>query len=397
MRVLITTDLYLPSVNGVVTSVLSLADGLRQRGHEVRILTLSGSAHAHTDGAVTYLPSFGVERLYPGIRIRTSLCRKIICELVGWHPDVVHSQCEFSTFGIARKVAKICNVPLIHTYHTVYEDYTHYFSPSVRMGRRMAAWFSRQVLNRTDAVIAPTEKVRKLLTSYRIRTPIAVIPTGLESLPQAVPSRQQTDLVRQKTGIPQDRQVLLFLGRLAREKNIPELFGLLDAPGLENAVLVLVGDGPCRAELEQQARQRGLSGRVYFVGMVPHTQVADYYRMAGVFVNASASETQGLTYAEAMSAGLPVVCRADPCVENLIENGKTGFACRNAADMAEAVRQLLSDPALRTAVTRAAADLIASAYTSAAFAAAVEALYIQSRSRCAQQPEAEARERNLIS
>lgn len=400
MKILITTDLFLPSVNGVVTSVLSLVHGLEARGHEVRILTLSDTSRARTEGNVTYLPSVGLGQLYPGVRISGIYPPGIVRGLIDWHPDVVHSQCEFSTFAAARTVARRCGVPLVHTYHTVYEDYTHYFSPSVSMGRAMAANFTRHVVNRTDAVIAPTEKVSRLLKSYGVSVPVAVIPTGLEleNAPQTgentsyrasartlgntsdevseQASDQASDDLRRRLGIPAGRRVLVSLGRLAEEKNIPELFRLLDTPSLRDAVLLLVGDGPYRAELERLARQLRLDGRVIFAGMVSHAQVWDYYRLGDVFVNASGSETQGLTYIEAMAAGLAVVCRADPCVEGLIENGVTGFACPDTAGMVAAVERLCADSALRRRVTDAAAARVSSTYTSAAFSAAVEELYL---------------------
>lgn len=374
MKVLITTDLYLPSINGVVTSVLSLVHGLEALGHEVRILTLSHTIHTHTEGNVTYLSSFGAERLYPGIRIRGICLKNAVQALIRWHPDVVHSQCEFSTFPIARMIARKCGVALIHTYHTVYEDYTHYFSPSIRIGRAMATQFSRYIANRADAVIAPTEKVRRLLESYRVNTPISVIPTGLE-IPAS--TTQESDALRQKLRIPKDNRILLFVGRLAEEKNIPELFRLLSHPALYRTVLVLVGDGPYRTELERQAQNMRLSKRIYFVGMVPHAQISAYYRLGDVFVNASSSETQGLTYIEAMAAGLPVICRADPCVDGLIENGKTGFACTSPYEMALAVQNLLAHPSLRKNIAESATSLISAVYTSEAFATAVEALYLQ--------------------
>ncbi len=394
MKILITTDLYLPSVNGVVTSVLSLVHGLAAHGHEVRILTLSDTVHTHVEGNVTYLASFGAGRLYPGIRVRGFCLKNAVQELIRWHPDVVHSQCEFSTFSIARTIARKCGVPLIHTYHTVYEDYTHYFSKSERMGRAMAAQFSRYIANRTDAVIAPTEKVRRLLESYRVNAPVSVIPTGLELSASAA---QEPNTLRQKLRIPEGKQILLFLGRLAEEKNIPELFRLLSYPELQNTVLVLVGDGPYRAELELLAQNMQLSERVYFVGMVPHTQVNAYYRFGDAFVNASGSETQGLTYLEAMAAGIPVICRADPCVEGLIENGKNGFACTDTSEMAHAAATLLSNPALRKKITESAASLVSAVYTSEAFATAAETLYLRTTVRRTNHAAKTIRHREMVS
>ena len=164
MKILITTDWYSPAVNGVVTSVKNLRRGLEARGHEVRILTLSQTTHSWTEDGVTYLGSVPAGLVYPGARLRTPMVRRWTQELVAWGPDVVHSQCEFSTFFLARRIAEYLDVPLVHTYHTVYEDYTHYFSPSVRFGKKAVAMFSRWVAAQTDCLIAPTVKVRQLFS-----------------------------------------------------------------------------------------------------------------------------------------------------------------------------------------------------------------------------------------
>lgn len=385
MKILITTDLYPPSVNGVVTSVLSLAHGLEARGHEVRILTLSDTVHTRTEGNVTRLGSLGLGWIYPGIRIRGGCPAGVLRELVAWSPDVVHSQCEFSTFRMAWAVARRCHVPLIHTCHTVYEDYTHYFSPCVRVGRGLAARFMRRIAGKTDAVIAPTEKVRQLLLSYGVKAPIAVIPTGTEEQESAQPAPGQLAELRRTLGIAEGKRVLLYLGRLAKEKNLPALLRLAEHPKLRDAVLVFVGDGPYRAELERQACAPELRDRVRFVGAVPHSEVERYYRLGDVFVNASESETQGLTYAETMAAGIPVVCKTDPCVSGLLESGRNGFACADEDEMADAIERLFNDGNLRREIVGAARETVGRGYTSEVFAAAVEALYLLTAERLAKE------------
>ena len=180
MKILITSDWYIPAVNGVVTSVKNLRRELERRGHEVRILTLSQTTHSWEKDGVTYLGSIAAGLIYPGARLRTALGGKWVRELVKWGPDVVHSQCEFSTFFLARRIAEERNIPLIHTYHTVYEDYTHYFSPSVHFGKKAAAIFTRWVARHTDCLIAPTGKVRMLLQNYRVQRPVFVVPSGID-------------------------------------------------------------------------------------------------------------------------------------------------------------------------------------------------------------------------
>lgn len=368
MKILLTTDTWTPTVNGVVTSTVALRAELQARGHEVRVLTLAGNSHTYTQDGVTYLGSLDAGLIYPGARLRAPALNGALHALAAWKPDVVHSQCEFSTFAPARQLAKAAGAPLIHTYHTVYEDYTHYFSPSRRMGRCLAELFTRSICGACDAVIAPTRKIQWLLTGYGVHCPVQVIPTGLDLARFAV---QPDPALRAALDLPRGEPVLLYLGRLAKEKNITELIGAL--PAIARGVLLLVGDGPERAALEAQARALGVAHRVRFAGMVPPAQVPRYYALADAFVSASTSEAQGLTYIEALAAGLPLLCRDDPCVQTLITPGQDGWVYHTPAELAELANALPwgdGAAALRQKAREAAAP-----YSRQTFGASVEALY----------------------
>lgn len=358
MKILITSDWYAPAINGVVTSIQNLRRELTAQGHEVRVLTLSSSLQSTVADGVYAVGSVNASGIYPGARLRASAAAPLVRELIAWKPDVVHSQCEFSTFFLARRIAAACGAPLVHTYHTVYEDYTHYFSPSRVWGRHMVAGLSRLVLSHTDAVIAPTEKVKLLLQGYQVQPPIYVIPTGIDlrrfAAPQ--PAAERTAL-RTRLGIPAGNRVMLYLGRLAREKNLAELLDCRAALGADAPVtLLIVGGGPEGPALEAKAREMGLldGGAVVFAGMAAPEQVPAYYALGDVFVSASTSETQGLTYIEALAAGLPAVCRADPCLAGVIENGVNGWQYHNAGQRQELLARLLADEALRTRMAAAA-------------------------------------------
>ena len=232
MKILITSDWYAPVINGVVTSVLLLKQELERRGHEVRVVTLSSSLRSHREGEVYYIGSVSADRVYPDARVRMNRTKRLIRELVEWGPDVVHSQCELSTFRIARQIARRCRIPMVHTYHTVYEDYTHYFSPSKRLGRRVVSAFSRWVGKRTACIVAPSRKVKQLLEEYGVACRIEVIPTGTdlsayrqESAPLAAAQ------LRRQLGIPEEHRVLLYLGRLAKEKELDTVLDLLAETG----------------------------------------------------------------------------------------------------------------------------------------------------------------------
>ena len=146
MKILLTSDWYASAVNGVVTSIRNLRMGLEAMGHEVRILTLSQNHHSYTEDGVTYIGSLPAGIVYPGARLGNVLAKKEVRELVKWNPDIIHSNCEFSTFPLARKIASYLDIPLVHTYHTLYENYTHYVSPSEKWGKKVVRVLTRPPL-----------------------------------------------------------------------------------------------------------------------------------------------------------------------------------------------------------------------------------------------------------
>lgn len=374
MKVLITTDWYKPVINGVVTSVVNLEEGLRKAGHEVRILTLSNDLHSYCEGNVIYIGSVSVGMIYPNARLRAGWTEPLVQELIDWRPDIVHSQCEFSTFSFAKRIARICGCPLVHTYHTVYEDFTHYFSPNVRLGHFLARKFSHYIANQTDTVIVPTDKIRVMLRSYQITQPICTVPTGLRMGAFLTPlSPEKRDALRRTLGLRDDDLVLTYIGRLAQEKNIDELLRLLpDTP--PNVKLLLVGDGPYRSRLEAQVRELKLAQRVIFAGMVSPERVADYYKIGDSFVSASQSETQGLTYIEAMASGMPLLCRKDDCLSGVLLHGVNGFAY-TAKEEFLAGLSALSDAKTRQAMGIAAQKAAYAQFSSESFTQKVLQVY----------------------
>ncbi len=294
MKVLITTDCYTPTVNGVVTSVKNLKSELTKRGHEVRILTLSNSLLSWERDGVMYLGSLNAGKIYPGARLSLSRDNKYIDEILEWKPEIVHSQSEFSSLSIARKISSKLHVPLVHTYHTVYEDYTHYFSPVEKWGKTMATLFTRAALKHTNCVIAPTHKVFSLLKEYGIMQEVRVIPTGIDlnRFRTAITEKEKGTL-RKAIGVPEGNKVLVTVGRLAKEKNVEEILRFISKTGDMKITLVVVGDGPHKEFLMKFSEQLGLGDRVVFTGMVPPTEVGAFYQLGDVFVCASNSETQG--------------------------------------------------------------------------------------------------------
>lgn len=375
MKILLTSDWYAPTINGVVISILSLKQSLERRGHEVRVLTLSHSPRSCCRDGVTYIGSFNAGHIYPNARIRLTPARPLLQDLVDWQPDIVHSQCEFCTFFLARKIAETCDAPLVHTYHTVYEDYTHYFSPSERLGRRTMAAFAYWIGTQIDCYVAPTEKIRTLLEGYGVKCPVSVIPTGLDlsALAAPVAPEKRADL-RKSLGIPDDHLVLAAIGRLAEEKNTEELINYMTGLREQPVTMLLVGDGPNRVALEALVKKLNLQETVLFTGMVPHEDVGLYYHLGDIFVNASTSEAQGLTYIEALAAGLPALCRADEALNGVVEDGVNGWQYHDKAEFRAKLAEFAAAAALQKRMSEAASRS-AAAWSDGAFGQRAEALY----------------------
>jgi 1,2-diacylglycerol 3-alpha-glucosyltransferase len=349
VKILITSDWYKPQVNGVVTSVLNLEKGLRELGHEVKVLTLSRTTHFHVEGDVTYCGAIRADYIYPGASIIKPMTGVDLQPLIAWKPDIIHSQCEFSTFQIALRIAEKTKAPIVHTYHTSYEDYIQYFPFLEYLGHNVIALFSRQILLQTRYVIVPTEKVKLMLQGYNVKQPIEVIPTGLDLERFFATDREEIRMeLRSRLSIPADAKVLLYVGRVAQEKHIDRLLDYLAKMDMTSLRFVIVGDGPYKDTLATQAHALGLDSNVIFTGMIRPEEVAAYYTLGDIFVSASTSETQGLTYVEALASGLPALCKKDPCLDGVIIDGTDGYQFDGFDDFSSHLQQLVTDDGLRS-------------------------------------------------
>lgn len=346
MKILITTDLYTTKTNGVVTSVRNLTNELLEMGHDVRILTFSETKRSRIDANVYCIASASLQRIYPNLRMPIRYRHRYIKELIQWKPDIIHSQCEFFSFQFAKVISKHTDAPIIHTYHSLYEQYVPYLIPSQRLGEFVVRTFTKKRLKKVDTVIAPTKKVETVLRGYGVTRPVSIVPSGIDLAQHKNRlSCEQRSQIRNSMGISDDELVLLNLGRLGKEKNIDELLTLFAALLSENTKLkfLIVGDGPSREDLENIVRQKQLQDHVIFTGMIPPEQVQDYYQLADVFVSASTSETQGLTYVEAAANGLPLLCRDDLCLDGVLIQGENGFSYTNPDEFSAGLRNLQQD------------------------------------------------------
>ena len=378
MKILITTDWYKPVINGVVTSVLNLTEQLKKRGHEVKVLTLSRNCHSYKEGNVIYAGSVGMGKIYPQARVKIPVVAgEYMEELLKWSPDLIHSQCEFSTFFLAKRIAGELKVPIIHTYHTVYEDYTHYFSPQKAWGRSLVQMMTRKLSDQVDAMIAPSRKIEQILEGYKINCPVSVVPSGIdtEKFRKRIDDGSR-EVLRKQYGIQENEIVLVYVGRMAKEKNIEELL-CYQKSVKDNVKLILVGDGPYRQALEEKAKEYGVTDHVIFTGMVLPDEVAGYYQMGDMFVSASTSETQGMTYDEALAGGIPLLCRMDDCLNEVVVEGENGWQYENEAMYLKCIQKWKEFSGDERKSICNAAIKTADRFSSEKFAERVEQVYLE--------------------
>ena len=236
---------------------------------------------------------------------------------------------------------------------------------------------SKRRLKRVSTLVAPTQKVENTLHGYGMNAPISVVPSGisLQQHFQRLPEEERRAR-RQTLGISEDDLVLINLGRLGGEKNLGELLEFFSEARKKNDGLkfLIVGDGPARNDLEKQAKDLGIEEYVIFTGMVPPSEVQNYYQLGDIFVSASTSETQGLTYIEAAANGLPLLCRQDDCLADVLEEGENGYEYTSAEEFLDAIDTMMDDESWRAAAAKRSEEIAAS-FDKKAFGEAIENVY----------------------
>lgn len=361
MKIGLFTDTYFPQVSGVATSIKTLRDQLIAQGHQVYIFTTT-DPHAESPA-----DEEGIYR-FPSVPFVSFTDRRIT--FAGWvkvlriakklNLDIVHNQTEFSLGAMGKMVARELDIPCLHTYHTMYQDYLHYIANGHVLRPKDVAKLAHLYLKNMDGVIAPSERVLHTLESYDVKAPIRVIPTGVNLQLYGQDDSQETlEQLRAHWGYTEKTPVLLSLSRLAFEKNIQTLINAMpDILAKEaRAQLLIVGDGPARHSLERQVNEMHLNEHVQFAGQVDNDKVHYYYKMANVFVSASDSESQGLTYDEALASDLPIVVMRSPYTDELIDDPAIGLSFQSRAGLVNGALRYLHNPPSEEARSKRQAKL----------------------------------------
>jgi 1,2-diacylglycerol 3-alpha-glucosyltransferase len=377
MRIGLFTDTYFPQINGVATSVCMLQEHLTLLGNEVFVFTTTDPLARQTEHRVYRIPSVPA---VAGRRL-ASLPPSIMKTVTELNLDLIHTHTEFSLGLLGRVAARINRIPLVHTMHTIYESYTHYIPGTKQLEpvkRDVVKRFCTAYCNSVDRLVVPTRKVGDLLASYGVVRDMSVIATGIDisKFQEEKVSADKVTLLRRNLGIRDDNRVIISIGRISKEKNIDELLHAMRTylPARPHVRLLVVGDGPAKKELEKMSFDLGIAGQVIFVGEQPWDEIPVFYRVGHVFINASQSEAQGLTFIEALASGVPVVAKADRCLDGTLYDGINGYVFNDQDAMTRALDSLLSDEPRRREMSVQAAHS-AQRFSGEYFAQAIQSLY----------------------
>ena len=383
MRIGLFTDTYPPFINGVSTSVEMLKNALEKKNHEVYLVTVNDSSIKYDydeENHILKIPSIPIG-LYD-YRLSRIYSLKMINLIKSWNLDVIHSHTELGIGICARLVAKQFNIPLIHTYHTMYKDYTHYVTHGHfdKSSKKIVEYLTKFYCDTTATeLIVPTNKTYRLFKeNYKFEKNIHIIPTGIEvgRFFKENVNKKEVDRLRKNLNLSKRDTVIIFVGRLAQEKNIEFLLNAEKKiiNNHSNIKLLIVGDGPDKEKLEMFSRKLGIERNVIFTGKVAWDDMPVYYQLANFFATASKTETQGLTVIEAMAAGITPVCIRDEAFLTAITDNLNGFIFDNIDEYVEIILKLEKNKQERAKIS-GQARIQAEHFSSAQFADNVLVVY----------------------
>ena len=359
MKILFISDVYFPRVNGVSTSIETFRLNLVALGHTVHLIAPDYLTASADETEILRVPARQLP-FDPEDRLMSfKWVMKQLEELRRERYDIIHMQTPFVAHYLGTKLSRLLGIPCVETYHTFFEEYLHHYVPLVprTLMRYVAKRFSCHQGNSLNGMVVPSHPMLHILKRYGITTVTEVIPTGIP-LQSFVPGDREA--FRQQHQIPLDRPVLLFLGRVAHEKNIGFLIEMLDCvkKKIPDVLLVIAGEGPARASLERQVNRQGLGDNVRFIGYLNrHIELNNCYSAADIFIFSSRTETQGLVLLEAMAQGVPVVSTAELGTRDVLREGAgVWIAEEDAGDFSGKVVKMLVDTQARKDLGRAGRD-----------------------------------------
>lgn len=339
MRIALFTETYLPYINGVVTHVKSLKDGLEKAGHQVLVVSADSHArHHYIRDNVLWCPAKEFKRFYDyGLAFPVSMKRLRLIKKFA--PDIIHIHNEFGIGLSGISIAKILKVPLVYTLHTMYDDYLYYIAPKplIPMAKRISHRYFRYLGKRAAAITGPSQKVQEFLHECGVAKPVNVVPNPVELDKFSLDKTDPEKIAKLKASyqIAPEDLIVCFCGRLGKEKSVDVLLDYFSkvVDRKDHIKLMIIGDGPSREDLEQQAARLKIDDVVIFTGKIPHDDLVNVYACCHLYVTTSLSDTNSISMLEAMATGLPVLHRYDKLNEGQVRSGVNGYIFYGAEDM----------------------------------------------------------------
>ena len=315
MRIAIFTETYLPYINGVVTHIKILREGLIKMGHQVLIVTADTDRTSHylKDG-ILRCPALEFKKLY-GYGLASPVSHTLERMIREFNPDIIHIEQEFGLGLQGIRCAKRFHIPLVYTLHTLYDYYVYYIAPKpfTEVVKKISHRYIRFIARRADVITGPSQKCADYLKNAGVNKKVHVIPNPVEveSYSRDAVSPEDRSALREKLGIPQNAFLGCFCGRLGKEKMVDELLDIYKNCTDDSTCLLVIGDGPSRKELEALAESLGIQERIKFTGALPHDELVPYYAICDFYATASVSDTYSISMLEAQASGLYVLQKYD--------------------------------------------------------------------------------------
>jgi len=360
MKILFISDVYFPRVNGVSTSIKTFINQLQQLGHQADLIAPDYGDGHHADASnIKRIPARSIYFDPEDRLMKYGAALKLLPELKKEKYDIIHINTPFIAHYLGLKLAKLLSIPCVETYHTFFEDYLHHYLPWIpqSMARGVARTISKKQCNAVNAIVVPSQQMLDVLRNYGVNSCADVVPTGLQPN-----SFAESDglAFKKKYNIENKRPMLLYVGRVAFEKNIPFLFEMTKvlAERYPNILLVVAGEGPAEKSLHELAITLKIQDNIKFIGYLDReSELNACYKSADVFVFSSKSETQGLVLLEAMAQGTPVVGIAELGTASILHEGKGALiATENTVEFSTKVASLIEDRTKRDLLSQQAKD-----------------------------------------
>ena len=349
MKIGIFTEVYDPFISGVATSVKMLKTALEEMNNEVYIVTpnlINNKFNYDKKNKVLYLP--GLDTGICNTKLTFIYSKKAFKIIKSWHLDIIHSQTEFSLGIFAHVISKKLNIPTVHTYHTLYEEYVHYVLKGHfhKFMKKMAIKYTKYYCSKCNELIVPTLKIKNIfVNNYHLNKEINVIPTGIDISKFNLNYLKEVNKLKNKYHIKNNDFIIGTISRIAQEKNFEEeLLAFQKLNEINPHIkLAIVGDGPYLGKLKTIINKLNLDNKVILTGNIEYQKIPIYYHLFNVFTSFSKTETQGFTIIEALASSLPVVCINDNSFKEMVINNYNGYLFNNHEEFIKYVLDLINN------------------------------------------------------